>query len=115
MVLIVLAGVTVAHAAKDDTMLVSVTTGVEGTPGNDMSSSPAVSADGRLVAFESNASNLDPADSDNSLDVFVRDVQAGTTILVSRATGQRGGQGRRAVVQPGHLCRRALRHVRVVF
>src|SRR3954449_5747507 len=46
----------------------------------------AISADGTKVAFDSTATNLDPADSDNSPDVYVRDLTAGTTTLVSVAT-----------------------------
>jgi Tol biopolymer transport system component len=51
---------------------------------------PTISADGRKVAFESSATNLDPADTDTAWDVYVRDVTAGTTQLVSRASGPDG-------------------------
>ena len=60
-----------------------------GTKGNWYSDDPAISADGRRVAFESAATTLDD-DADPSVDVFVRDVEAGTTRLVSRATGAQG-------------------------
>ena len=43
----------------------------------------AISADGRYVTFGSGASNLVPGDTNNSSDVFVRDLVAGTTTLVS--------------------------------
>jgi Tol biopolymer transport system component len=46
------------------------------------SSSPALSADGRYVAFESLAA-LDPADRNNDRDVYIFDVTARTTMLVS--------------------------------
>ncbi len=46
------------------------------------SSSPAISADGRYVAFESLAA-LDPRDRNNERDVYVADVMARTTTLVS--------------------------------
>jgi Tol biopolymer transport system component len=46
---------------------------------------PVVSADGRYVAFESNATNLDPLDTDTLVDVFVRDLASATTHLVSRS------------------------------
>jgi Tol biopolymer transport system component len=52
-----------------------------------------VSADGRWVAFSSNADNLVPDDTDRQFDVFVRDVVAGTTTLVSRAGGSAGAKG----------------------
>ena len=42
-----------------------------------------VSADGRYVAFGSNAANLVPGDTNGLLDVFVRDRQTGTTERVS--------------------------------
>src|SRR5207253_8937535 len=41
--------------------------------GNNFSFSPAVSADGRFVAFDSAASNLVPGDTNGTFDVFVRD------------------------------------------
>jgi Tol biopolymer transport system component len=69
------------------TTLVSV--GLGGTAGNAPSRQPAISADGRLVAFLSAASDLVPADGNGLGDIFVRDVVAGTTRLVSRsATGR---------------------------
>lgn len=43
----------------------------------------AISADGRYVVFQSVANNLVPGDTNNALDVFVRDVVGGTTIRVS--------------------------------
>jgi Tol biopolymer transport system component len=75
------------------TTLVSRVSGAAGVKGNDTSSNPAISADGRLVVFESNSSNLDPADQDSIPDVFVRDLQVNTTTLVSRASGINGGKG----------------------
>jgi hypothetical protein len=47
------------------------------------SSEPAISGNGRYVAFSSTADNLAPNDSNRARDVFVRDLQAGATILVS--------------------------------
>jgi Tol biopolymer transport system component len=55
----------------------------DGVEGNSTSRSPSVSADGRYVAFESNATNLVPNDSNNVYDIFVRDRQTGQTNLVS--------------------------------
>jgi Tol biopolymer transport system component len=43
----------------------------------------AISGDGRYVVFQSNASNLVPQDTNNALDVFVRDTVANTTTRVS--------------------------------
>src|SRR5215467_3488920 len=81
-------------AARDDLDLVSVATGVTGAQGNSTSLKPAISADGRFVAFESTATNLDPADpTDSKFDVYLRDLQASTTKLASRATGLAGAKG----------------------
>jgi Tol biopolymer transport system component len=54
-----------------------------GTQANSRSMSPAISADGRYVAFESNASNLVAGDTNDRRDVFVRDRATGTTRRVS--------------------------------
>lgn len=51
------------------------------------SGSPAVSADGRYVAFNSNASNLVADDTNGVSDIFVRDTQAGITERVSVGPG----------------------------
>src|SRR5205085_1124349 len=52
-------------------------------PGNNFSTDAAISGDGRYVAFTSSANNLVPGDSNQALDVFLRDLQANTTTLVS--------------------------------
>ncbi|BEP15559.1 hypothetical protein acdb102_38700 [Acidothermaceae bacterium B102] len=65
-----------------------VSEGMAGSQPNADSYGSAVSADGRYVAFESAADNLVAGD-DNSLssvDVFLRDVQSGTTTRVSVST-----------------------------
>jgi len=65
-----------------------------GVQANDASYYSAVSADGRLVAFSSHASNLVAGDSNGALDVFVRDRTAGTTTRVSvDSTGAEGNAG----------------------
>ncbi|WP_223777519.1 hypothetical protein [Streptomyces sp. 135] len=55
---------------------------------------PAISSDGRYVAFTSTAANLVPGDTNGSLDVFVRDRQARTTerVSVSGSGGQASGE-----------------------
>ena len=50
----------------------------------------AISADGRYVAFESEADDLSSADDNRLVNVFVRDTVNGTTTLVSRANGAGG-------------------------
>jgi Tol biopolymer transport system component len=75
------------------TTLVSRAGGATGAKGDGESDSPAISRDGRYVAFASTASNLDPSDSDSTVDVFVRDLETHTTTLVSRAAGESGAKG----------------------
>jgi Tol biopolymer transport system component len=57
--------------------------GPGGVPADRASSAPALSADGRFVAFHSDATNLVPADTNQRTDVFVRDRRLGTTTRVS--------------------------------
>jgi K319L-like, PKD domain/Secretion system C-terminal sorting domain/FIMAH domain/WD40-like Beta Propeller Repeat len=62
--------------------------------GNKPSAAPAISADGRFVAFESPASDLVSNDTNNNSDVYVRDLQNRTTILVSvNRDGTNSGNG----------------------
>jgi len=73
------------------TYLVSV--GPGGVQGNGDSSQPAISANGRYVAFTSNASNLVGGDANGFSDVFVRDRKLHTTTLVSVGPGGVQGNG----------------------
>ena len=76
---------------SDTVSLVSATPagGVTGDPGSP-SDKPAISDDGRYVAFHSVASDLVAGDTDNVPDVFVRDLVTGTTTLGS--VGPRGAR-----------------------
>ena len=69
----------------------------EGNQGNlqsGLSGSPAISANGRFVAFASLASNLVSGDTNGEWDIFVHDRQTGTTELVSTdSEGNQGDQG----------------------
>lgn len=60
-----------------------VSVSASGKYGNDESSRPAISADGRVVAFRSAADNLVPGDTNGKPDVFVKEMQSGTITLVS--------------------------------
>ena len=60
-----------------------VSVATDGTQGNHHSIESKLSGDGRHVAFRSCASNLVPGDTNNNCDVFVRDRQLGTTVMVS--------------------------------
>lgn len=57
--------------------------GLDGSVGNDESYSPALSADGRFLAFYSDASNLVPHDTNGTGDIFLFDRQNRTRFLVS--------------------------------
>jgi Tol biopolymer transport system component len=62
--------------------------------GNGTSQHPSISSDGRYVAFDSSAPDLVSGDSNNATDVFVRDLKAGTTSLVSvNMAGTGSGNG----------------------
>ncbi|HEV2755241.1 MAG TPA: adenylate/guanylate cyclase domain-containing protein [Actinomycetota bacterium] len=52
-------------------------------PGNGASSSPEISGDGRYVVFASKASDLVPGDENGVADIFVFDLETGTTVRVS--------------------------------
>jgi Tol biopolymer transport system component len=78
----VLAGGGPTGASPGATELVSVDSA--GNQANDNSRSPSISADGRYVAFVSEATNLMPSDRNHFFeDVFVRDRQTGVTEVVS--------------------------------
>ena len=69
-----------------------VSTDAAGVQGNDgYSGLPSFSADGRYVVFQSEASNLVAGDTNNTLDVFVKDLQTGAIERVS--TDAAGAQG----------------------
>ena len=67
------------------TVRISVATG--GGQATGASRNAAISRDGMHVAFESDAEDLIGADNNHSTDVFVRDLNASTTVRVSVATG----------------------------
>jgi len=54
---------------------------------------PAISANGRFIAFESFASNLSVIDSDVIVDIFLRDRQTSSTVLLSQTSGGALGSG----------------------
>ncbi|MEG4837866.1 calcium-binding protein [Microcoleus sp. B9-D4] len=65
-----------------------------GNQANNYSLSPSISADGRFVAFHSDASNLVPGDTNNRFDIFVRDLLTNTTTRVSvDSAGNQGNKG----------------------
>lgn len=58
-----------------------------GAQGNGASFYPVLSADGRWVAFRSDATNLITGDTNGVGDIYLRDRQTGTTTRISVATG----------------------------
>ena len=75
------------------TTLLSVNSSGTG-PGNQESLGAVISANGRVVAFQSFASNLVVGDNNNTIDLFAADLQTGTLSLVSRNnTGTGSGNG----------------------
>ncbi len=80
-----------ADRAADTVALVSRQSATDGGAAGDADSrTPAISADGRFVAFGSDAKNLATVDSDAYGDVFVRDVPAAATAWASGARGPFG-------------------------
>ncbi len=76
---------------QGETIRVSVA--ANGEEGNGHSVSPSISADGRYIAFSSDASNLVSGDSNGEYDIFVRDVEANTTVRVSVASNGEQANG----------------------
>ncbi len=60
-------------------LLVSLSS--SGAQANGQSAEPAISADGRFIAFLSFADNLIPGDGNESTDIFLRDMQGSTTLV----------------------------------
>ncbi|HEY6547847.1 MAG TPA: Ig-like domain-containing protein, partial [Vicinamibacteria bacterium] len=76
--------------ASATTVLVSVAT--DGGPANHASTEPVVSLDGRYVAFASLATNLVAgSDTNDTVDIFWRDLEAGITKRVSVSSNGEGG------------------------
>jgi Tol biopolymer transport system component len=83
----------VRDMAAGTNILVSVNTNGNAS-GDGVSSAPAISGDGRYVAFASLADDLAGNDANRALDVFVRDLSSGTTALASVSTdGVHSGNG----------------------
>jgi Tol biopolymer transport system component len=77
-----------------------------GGQGNGASDFPAISGNGQIVAFQSDATNLVAGDTNATSDAFVRDLGTGATIRVSVDTGGAEGNGAShlpAVSRTGHI------------
>ncbi|MCB8926874.1 MAG: PD40 domain-containing protein [Ardenticatenaceae bacterium] len=87
----------VVRALTDGTTT-RVSVSSDGTEGNADSYKSSISADGRYVAFFSNASNLVSDDTNGERDVFVHDWQTGQTTRVSVASD--GTEGNSSSIDP---------------
>jgi Tol biopolymer transport system component len=84
---------------SNTTTLVSQATGVGVAVGNGASTTPTISSTGQFVAFTSLATTLAPTPGGSGSQIFFRDTQANTTLLVSQAAvGGNAGNG--ASIQP---------------
>ena len=81
----------VRDVAFGTNLLVSV--GTNGFSGDGISAEPSISPDGRYVAFSSFADNLAVGDTNQTQDVFLRDLDAGTTTLESLNSSGGAGNG----------------------
>ncbi len=88
---LVAAAVPRASGAPVQTVRASVSSAGTQADGGSGQGQVAVSADGRFVAFVSDATNLVPGDTNGVADIFVRDLRTNTTERVSVSTG--GAQG----------------------
>ena len=68
-----------------------ISAGQDGSPSDDDSTSPSVSADGRFVTFQSFGTSLAGDGSDGTSNVFVLDRETGRTVLASVSSDGRGG------------------------
>ena len=103
--------VCLALAAPAAAQHTRVTAALGGVPPDGLNGAGVLSADGRFVAFESEASNLVTGDTNDSIDVFVRDLATVTTTRVSVANdGLSARPQRRDVIDIGG--RRSARHQR---
>jgi Tol biopolymer transport system component len=79
------------ESGNGTTTRVSISSGGDG--GNSDSFLPTISADGRYVAFESDADNLVSGDTNGSTDIFVHDLQDNKTTRVSVSSAAAQGNG----------------------
>jgi uncharacterized repeat protein (TIGR01451 family) len=77
--------------------IVLASTSDAGVKGNNESILPAISGDGGRVAFASKARNLDPADTDTTEDIYVKDLITGDIVLAS--TSDAGLKGNASSVE----------------
>ena len=69
----------------------------DGSEGNHYSAFASISSNGRHIAFNSCATNFDPADTNNSCDLFIHDRELGATVRASL-----GPNGEQATITTQH-------------
>lgn len=83
-----------AFSINELPMTERVSVASDGTQGNSDSYTPAISADGRYVAFSSEADNLVEGDTNGEADIFVHDRKTGETTRVSVSSDRMQGNDR---------------------
>jgi Tol biopolymer transport system component len=78
-----------AAGAADAAQLISRSS--SGVQGNNQSRFPAISANGRYISFQSDASNLVANDSNGWADIFLHDRRTGSTTRISVSPGEAEG------------------------
>jgi hypothetical protein len=89
----------VRQVTSGQTTLISRADGARGTPGNENSFAPSISADGSKVAFASDATNLGGG-SGGHTQVYVRNLDTNQTTLVSQPRGDGGPAGNGDSAEP---------------
>ena len=87
-----------------DTNTVTAVSENRGIEANSECFEPTISADGRLIAFSSSASNLTPGvDGTSTVNVFLRDMRSGAVTLISKneKDGKGGGGSRPSISADG--------------
>lgn len=86
--------------------ITAITRNATGRWANDHSTEPAISADGRWVAFTSDATNLVAGDSEGFTDIFLHDRETTTTVRVSQTpqgTGANANSGTPVISADGRF------------
>ncbi len=86
-------GLSSAVQAQTGSVDTRVSISSDGTEANGYSDSPVISADGRYVVFQSDATNLVSDDTNGVRDIFVHDTETKTTVRVSVDSSGAEGNG----------------------
>lgn len=87
MLSVVAVAVPASASANPSPTTALVSRSAAGKVGNHPSAEPSISADGRYVAFSSHATNLVPGDTNQRIDIFVRDLFTGHVVRASVGPG----------------------------